>query len=201
MQDPIFRQIRQVDSKRNVIMQCESCKEREATIEFTTVAGDEKKTSHLCPACAAAFSQQQVVDEVDMAESAVKPTPVKKKKANVVVGHLSKSEAKATACPECGMTYDEFRKVGRLGCSACYKAFAKPLKRLLKRIHGADQHVGRVPGQAATATVEEMGNTQVSAVETLRAELVQAVEDEEYERAAQLRDEIARMQPEEVSDV
>jgi len=125
---------------------------------------------------------------------------VKKKKVNVVVGHLSKSEAKATACPECGMTYDEFRKVGRLGCSTCYKAFAKPLKRLLKRIHGADQHVGRVPGQAATATEDEV-DTEVSAVETLRADLVQAVEDEEYERAAKLRDEIARMQPEEASDV
>ncbi|MBT7598372.1 MAG: hypothetical protein HN559_25935 [Gemmatimonadetes bacterium] len=181
-------------------MQCESCKEREATIEFTTVAGDEKKTSNLCPACAAAISQQQAADEVEKAEPAVKPTPVKKKKVNVVVGHLSKSEAKATACPECGMTYDEFRKVGRLGCSTCYKAFAKPLKRLLKRIHGADQHVGRVPGQAATATEDEV-DTEVSAVETLRADLVQAVQDEEYERAAKLRDEIARMQPEEASDV
>ncbi|HJN28362.1 MAG TPA: hypothetical protein QF604_10640, partial [Candidatus Latescibacteria bacterium] len=111
-------------------MKCESCTKREATIEFTTVAGNEKTTSHLCPGCAAAFSQQQATEAEDQDKSAVNPTFVKKKKVNVVVGHLSKSEAKSTVCPDCEMTYDEFRKVGRLGCPSCYRAFAKPLKRL-----------------------------------------------------------------------
>ena len=63
-------------------MKCESCTKREATIEFTTVAGNEKTTSHLCPVCTAAFSQQQATEAEDQAQdkSAVKPTFVKKKK-------------------------------------------------------------------------------------------------------------------------
>lgn len=173
-------------------MQCESCQQREATIEFTTVAGDEKKTAHLCAECAAQRSQHQAAqDEAPASES--KPTPTGKKKANVVVGHLAKSEAKTAACPDCGMTYDEFRKVGRLGCTGCYTAFAKPLLRLLKRIHGADRHIGRGPG-----TTPEDSVVQESDVQRLRQELAQAVENEAYERAAELRDQITRMESQNV---
>ncbi|MBT6148710.1 MAG: hypothetical protein HN712_16645 [Gemmatimonadetes bacterium] len=177
-------------------MQCESCKKREATIEFTTVAGDEKKTAHLCAACATQISQQQAETDDTTAtgsDQKIEPTPAKKKKVNVVVGHLSKSDSKTAACPDCGMTYDEFRKLGRLGCSSCYTAFAKPLRRLLKRIHGADHHVGRVPGAAPTV-VEEIVEGNVTDVQRLRSELVQAVENEAYERAAELRDQIARLE-------
>ena len=182
-------------------MQCESCKEREATIEFTTVAGDEKKTSNLCAVCAAAVSQQQAkaTEEDQSDELAGKATPVKKKKVNVVVGHLSKSEAKTKACPDCGMTYDEFRKIGRLGCSSCYQAFAKPLKRLLKRIHGADHHTGRSPGMPGPSPKQDQAD-EVDSLGKLRDELSKAVEDEEYERAAQLRDQITRLQLEDSQD-
>lgn len=175
-------------------MKCESCQQQEATIEFTTVAGDEKKTSHLCPVCAAERSRQQAdKTETDATKTQkVEPTPVKKKKVNVVVGHLAKSDTGAETCPECGMTYDEFRKVGRLGCSACYTAFAKPLRRLLKRIHGADTHVGRVPGHAPEAVPVETSDD----VQSLRAELARAVEDEAYERAAEIRDQITRLEAE-----
>ena len=186
-----------------MLMKCESCTKREATIEFTTVAGNEKTTSHLCPVCTAAFSQQQATEAEGQAQdkSAVKPTFVKKKKVNVVVGHLSKSEAKSTVCPDCKMTYDEFRKVGRLGCPSCYRAFAKPLKRLLKRIHGSDHHVGREPGIETLVSADPPpADTGIDQLDQLRTELAQAVEDEEYERAAQLRDQIAQLQVKDAPD-
>lgn len=191
-------------------MTCESCKQRDATIEFTTVAGDEKKTAHLCAVCAAEISRKQAGDESPGTKPPeTKPpgaeskgngpaTPVKKKKVNVVVGHLAKSESRAGACPDCGMTYDEFRKVGRLGCASCYAAFADPLKRLLKRIHGASHHTGRHPGASVAAGDE---GTPAAApqdeLDRLQAELARAVEEEAYEKAAQLRDRIARLREDE----
>ena len=90
------------------------------------------------------------------------------------------------------MTYEEFRKVGRLGCSQCYEAFGTPLRRLLKRIHGSDTHVGRGPRSPRTAgpagATGEGG--QPRSLEKLREALQAAVDTEEYERAAQLRDRI-----------
>ena len=141
-------------------MICNICKEREATIEFTAVVGDAKKTLHLCQEC----SKQQGSEQGDnQAESPAQKVPlehvVETKKVDVVIG-LAGTETGKGPCPGCGMTYDEFRKVGRLGCSHCYEAFATPLRRLLKRIHGSDTHVGRGPRSSGPASPAENADVQ-----------------------------------------
>ena len=82
------------------------------------------------------------------------------------------------------MSYEEFKKIGRLGCSHCYDAFASQLERLLKRIHGDDRHRGKGPIEA------EQSAQGVDELEQLREELAQAVAEEAFEEAAQLRDRI-----------
>ena len=165
-------------------MKCESCNEREATIAFTRIAGDDKQVLRLCANCAESIARQEKGTGQEMGETQgdsargagsaqpatpaqanpddpgtgegqtpkkTVPEPVDKppdKKVSVVVGNLSGSD-KAVSCPSCGMSYEEFRKVGRFGCAACYAAFAPHLSRLLKRVHGATRHTGRSP--AATA--------------------------------------------------
>ena len=172
-------------------MICDICNEREATIEFTAVTGNEKKTLHLCGQCSNQESEKP-------AGPATKVTPTHvtaSKKVNVVIGHLAGTEAGKGPCSGCGMTYEEFRKIGRLGCSQCYDAFGTPLRRLLKRIHGSDTHVGRGPRaskESSPATSASVGQPQ--GLEELRQALHAAVDAEEYERAAQLRDRIARLQ-------
>ena len=130
---------------------------------------------------------------------------------NVVIGHLAKKKGASRACPRCGMTSERFRKQGRFGCSECYSTFAVELKRVFKRIHGFQKHAGKGPENAsldvarpssAEGDVAEASATdahvsvpeQAKDVEELRRSLEQAVRDEDYERAAELRDRIASLE-------
>ena len=178
---------------------CQSCKEREATILFRHIRGNEKRTLRLCSRCVTqrARKSEEGSPEPPAASGAegqeAKPdTPPKKpaaKQINVVVGHLSLSEsAEQVECSECGMTYKEFRKVGRLGCSRCYAAFAAQLERLFKRIHGAARHEGKRP---RLSSPESRSGDEWR---KLRQALRQAVAEEAYEKAAAIRDRIAQLE-------
>ena len=106
------------------------------------------------------------------------------------VGEKSESVAAATApsnrvCPVCKTTFAEFRTSGRLGCANDYRAFENELRPLLENIHGSARHVGRAP--------QHQGAGPNQKILSLRKELQKAVTEENYERAAQLRDEIDRL--------
>ena len=87
-------------------------------------------------------------------------------------------------CKGCGMSVDEFRSKGRLCCAQCYEVFRGPIAELLERVHGAMQHIGRVPG-LSDDDLERMQRRS-----ELRRELDAAVREEAYESAAGIRDEI-----------
>jgi protein arginine kinase activator len=89
------------------------------------------------------------------------------------------------------MTYKDFRNIGRLGCSHCYTAFQDELMPLIENIHGETQHEGKSP-RKSTAEVDEK---QYSLMK-LRSDLRQAVSDEQYEKAAELRDQIQALETE-----
>jgi len=92
-------------------------------------------------------------------------------------------------CANCGLTYQDFRRIGRLGCSECYRVFKDSLEVLLKRIHGSTQHLGRSPAKAVAAPPQKR-----SEIELLRAKLQRAVGLEEFEEAARLRDKIRALE-------
>jgi len=178
-------------------MTCESCQEREATVSLTRIKGDHKEVVHLCSTCAKQSSSHARGDrdeESPKTPAAEAPTPkkvVQVKKVEVIVGHLTSAEDRPEiTCSGCGMKYEEFRQAGRLGCAQCYGAFSSQLKRLLKRIHGATQHVGKAPATSRP------GPTAEEEIQQLRRDLDLAVAEEAYERAAQLRDRIARVRDE-----
>jgi protein arginine kinase activator len=85
------------------------------------------------------------------------------------------------------MTYEEFQKTGKLGCAHCYEEFRDQLKPLLLRIHGRSQHAGRMP--ALNAKDQE----KKELIATLRARMEQAVSEENFEEAAQLRDRLRQL--------
>jgi protein arginine kinase activator len=99
-----------------------------------------------------------------------------------------RQEADTEACPECGMTLAEFRSRGRLGCANDYELFQAHVSPLLERIHNADEHHGRRPG------VAEPEPDSSSQVEALRVELEDAIQAEQYERAAELRDQLSALE-------
>ncbi|HET9952418.1 MAG TPA: UvrB/UvrC motif-containing protein, partial [Candidatus Eisenbacteria bacterium] len=87
-------------------------------------------------------------------------------------------------CPRCSLVYSEFKESGRLGCSECYTTFRAQLRPLLRRIHGSTKHVGKAPARdsARVALRRE--------IQRLHEDLQRAIEREEFETAASLRDRI-----------
>ena len=162
-------------------MKCGVCAQREAVVAFTHIVDDAKQTLLLCQQCA---SQKNI--EVRVAPAApAQDAPVLVKEIKIKLAELAGAEGDGGArCATCGMSYEEFKKMGRLGCLHCYDAFAPQLERLLKRIHGDNRHRGKGPLEVASSA-------HVAAeLERLRAALAQAIGAEAFEEAAQLRDRI-----------
>lgn len=99
------------------------------------------------------------------------------------------AEVVTVKCANCGLTYADFKKIGRLGCGECYNAFRKYLGVLLKKIHGSNQHVGKSPFKAAAKVIGKKIDPQ-----ELRRRLQQAIEIEAFEEAAQIRDQIKEIE-------
>lgn len=167
-------------------MQCQRCGERPAVIHLTTIVDNTHTEQHLCEACAA---QQGIQTEASLAKFPV----------GDLLGSLSKGAAtqlptsETTArCTACGATLQDFRETGRLGCAKCYEVFEAALRTLLRRVHGASRHMGEPyvsPGGAA-AGEEPGGPPEVPGLSALRDQMQRAVEAENFELAARLRDEI-----------
>jgi protein arginine kinase activator len=101
---------------------------------------------------------------------------------------LAKEQQQGQACEHCGITWAEFRQTGLFGCSGDYVVFEKDLTPLLQRAHeGATHHTGKVPGRAGGTGVPRKRAVDLT---KLRKELQRAVELEDYEKAARLRDQI-----------
>ena len=100
----------------------------------------------------------------------------------------AKDPSESESCPKCKMTYRDFKKKGRLGCSGCYEAFRKGLAPLLEAIHKSMQHVGKIPVKAQDQ-VEAMSKLQ-----RMREELAMAIRKEDFEKAARLRDEVKKLE-------
>jgi protein arginine kinase activator len=98
------------------------------------------------------------------------------------------AESVAVKCPNCALTYAEFKKIGRLGCGECYPAFKKYLRPLLKKIHGSNQHSGKSPLKAAGIPEKNID------LQELRNSLQKAIETEAFEEAARIRDQIKEME-------
>lgn len=160
-------------------MLCDNCKERDAVINLTHVEHDSKVTLHLCEQCA----QQKGVET----GGAVLKTPLGGFLTALGKGGgaLVPTPSDGLRCSACGSTLRDFRDSGRLGCDQCYVAFDLHLRDLLRRLHGSSQHVGErydAPGAAAA--------DPRSRLLELKAQLRRAVEGENFELAAELRDRI-----------
>jgi protein arginine kinase activator len=98
--------------------------------------------------------------------------------------NTSAAKVQATRCDHCGLTYSQFSKVGRFGCSECYKHFNEKLDPLFKRVHGSTSHTGKVPKRSGGLIKMKRE------IDELKKELLARIEQEEFEEAAKLRDQI-----------
>ncbi len=175
-------------------MLCDICHKREATIHITEIINDEVKELHVCQKCAEAESikMQQAFGIADLLSGLVEfPGLVE--------------EEEELKCPTCGMSYSDFRKLGKLGCGDCYKAFRKVLLPLLKNIHGSTHHIGKEPERIVSTGKEKAPPagrqakkvnvaTKEDRMAGLKEKLKKAIQAEEYEEAAVLRDRIRALE-------
>jgi len=159
-------------------MLCQDCGKREATVHLTQVVNQQKVVLNLCRECAEKRGFRNPLEGV--------PFPL----AEFLASMLSQTKMKKPSqgadlvCSACGMSFSEFTKIGRLGCGSCYLTFRSQLTDLLRKVHGSTQHRGKFPhttGDVMKPLREER---------KLQEELKKAIQEEDFERAAQLRDRI-----------
>lgn len=165
-------------------MVCENCHEREAVIHLTQIVNNSVTTMHLCEPCAAEKGVET--------GSSVAKFPLGDFLASLGKGGGAEPEEAAleVPCKACGATLRDFRQTGRLGCAQCYDSFATHLRDLLRRLHGSTRHEGETYQPAGTAAPRAPSAKPSRSVEDLREALRRAVEAENFELAAELRDRI-----------
>ena len=158
-------------------MKCDNCN-KTATVHLTEIKHGKKIEKHLCEQCAAQNEGLPVKSH----------TPINELLTNFVMAHSGLQKDVGQACENCGVTWAEFRQGGLFGCANDYQAFEKDLTPLLQRAHeGATHHVGKVPTRRGGTGVPMKRQVDLT---KLRKELAKAVEAEDYERAAKIRDQI-----------
>jgi protein arginine kinase activator len=168
-------------------MRCDDCHKAEASIQVTQIVNNEKMTLNLCQKCAEKRGFRSPFEGVpfplaEFLSSMISPPGTETGKKTT-----AKTD-KETRCPNCGMSFSDFARRGRLGCGSCYKTFKPQLKDLLRKIHGTDIHRGKIPhlpGEEMESLKEER---------KLQEELKKAIDEEDFELAARIRDKIKVLQ-------
>jgi len=159
----------------------------EASVHLTEIINDKVMKLNLCEECAMKKSAE-MEEHFGLGELLAGLTEFGESVKPSAKGGIVKIK-----CPNCGLTYSDFKRRGRLGCSECYNAFQSKLTPLLKRIHGSEHHVGKVPMKAPKGIKTET----VSKLQQLRLKLKRAIAIEEFEEAAKLRDQIRDLEAKE----
>jgi len=161
-------------------MICEQCGKKSATVHITKIENGKKSDMHLCDQCAVASSPFHMSPTFTMSD--------------LLAGLINSGSvpmkmdiSEQPKCDVCGLSYDRFKATGRFGCSNCYTVFGERLNPLFKRVHGNTTHTGKIPSRAGARI------KTIRLVEKLKMKLEEAIQNEEYEKAAQLRDEIKQI--------
>ena len=155
-------------------LKCDLCDES-ATVHLTQIVNNQIHKIDLCESCA---EQKGITDPngYSLADLLVKPGQEAEEPLEVTAGGL--------VCDECGYTQREFKKTGRLGCESCYATFANLLSPALAGMHKGERHKGKVPARAVERKTYE------DRLNSLEGDLQLAIEEEHYEDAARVCDEI-----------
>ncbi len=165
-------------------MLCEECGKYEATVHIQTIAPDgSTATRSLCQRCVNKMRMMPGVHALDIGEFLG---------ALFERIHQSKLEKDSdrfeATCPMCGLSYADYKKDQRLGCAECYKAFREPIEEALVKRNDSAIYVGRAPGG------EQQLNGDIYQIKKLREEMQRAVNEEKFETAAAIRDEIRALE-------
>ncbi|MSS62569.1 UvrB/UvrC motif-containing protein [Velocimicrobium porci] len=174
-------------------MLCSRCHKREAKIYYTEISNGEKKEQFLCEECAGEYTSFQNQSEAgEMTIGGLLSSII----SNYYADSISKEEEELLKlqCPTCKMTYEQLMNEGKFGCADCYHVFKQVMDKGIRQIQGADVHTGKRPAGYVKQEEEEIKLTEI---DKLTIELQAAVQREEYEKAAKLRDQIKELRKQE----
>ncbi|WP_054951029.1 UvrB/UvrC motif-containing protein [Numidum massiliense] len=168
-------------------MLCQECGKRPATLHFTKIVNGEKTEFHICEPCAK--EKGEFLPDWHNGFSI----------HNLLAGMLNTDffdadnrprtgDSGQLRCETCGMTYQQFSKIGRFGCSDCYHYFEPVLEPLIRRVHGNTQHSGKLPARRGEHLKRRRELSE------LKQRLAQLVAKEEFEEAAHVRDRIRELE-------
>ncbi len=165
---------------------CDICHEHPASVQFVEQRGDQVRQLSLCSQCA----QKQGINTQGGQVTLNLPALLAQMAAGAAgaggPGRLA--VAHDVACPSCGMTAEQFREGGRLGCARCYEAFEPMIASIVRRVQAGSAHRGLAPQRLGAAPADDLAE--------LREKLKRAVKEERYEEAAKLRDQIRELEKE-----
>lgn len=162
-------------------MVCDDCHENDAVVQLTAIKDNVVVQLHLCERCAAQRGVETTVNTL--------PKHPLGEFLNQVQQQLVSAPTDTTKCSFCGSTMADFRASGRWGCARCYVHFETSIRELLRRVQGHSRHIGR------SYEVPQGESHERSAVlGELRARLRRAIDSEQFEQAADLRDRIKGME-------
>jgi len=171
-------------------MICDRCKVRPAMVHFTEISGNKKKTLHFCEQCAREVQSESFVFIPQLNLHNFLAGLFSNQNMDKLEAPFGNAVTEGKKCPSCGLSEAQFAKSGLLGCGDCYNQFAERLDPVFRRLHGTLKHTGKVPERTG-------GKVKLSkSIEKLKLQLKEAVEREEFEKAAEIRDQIRTLEKE-----
>ncbi|MEG2460032.1 MAG: UvrB/UvrC motif-containing protein [Clostridia bacterium] len=169
-------------------MKCQKCKINQATIIYSENINGKKVRYQLCEECAKELDINNIVKEGLDSDTLFK---------TFFKQNISKVQSKEVIkrCPCCGSTFEDFVRIGKLGCSQCYEEFQDKLDIVFNKMHGSNRYNGKKKGEKNSKAIEEDSNKDKNLLK-LEENLKQMIETENYEEAAKIRDEIKKIKEE-----
>lgn len=166
-------------------MLCQNCSKREATTHIKRVVNGEATEAHLCQECAAKLGYDNIFDNFSLSLPDI---------FSSFFGDSAMALAgtKTDRCEKCGCSFDDIIKTGMVGCADCYDRFFDKLTPSIQRIHGRTRHAGSVPTGTVTQQAKKEETTE-DKIAALEAEMKKAVDSQNFEQAAVIRDRIKEL--------
>lgn len=158
-------------------MLCQNCGKYEATTHVKRIVNGESAEAHLCSDCAKALGYNDVFGGFGNTFGDLLGSFFGEPQVSAI-------SSRTIRCEKCGNTFNDIVNSGKIGCADCYVTFYDKLLPSLQRIHGKTRHEGKNP------TIIKAEVTNVNPIEDLEEQLRIAIDQQNFEKAAQLRDKI-----------
>ncbi|WP_067729170.1 UvrB/UvrC motif-containing protein [Oceanobacillus damuensis] len=170
-------------------MECQECHERPATLHFKQIINGEETAVSMCEDCAKKKGYMSYPEEgYSLHDLLTGLFNFDNLKMSNPSGKQLK-QVKDLQCSSCGMTFSEFKKVGKFGCAHCYESFASRLEPIFRRVHaGNTKHFGKIPKRAGSDLHVKRQ------LKSYKEELKNLIESEAFEEAAKVRDKIKALE-------